>query len=78
MYLDIGTWSEPEITAHWIAGPLIAWESLAQLIEHTIPELALGGLAPLREAFSPRSPYDLVLELRGELFDPAREDKQCW
>ncbi len=78
MYLEIGTWRESEITDHWIAGPRTALGSLAQLIERSIQELPVGGLVSLREAFAPRSAYDLVLELRAESFDPAREDKECW
>jgi hypothetical protein len=78
MYLELGTWTEPEITDHWIAGPRTAMDSLAQLIERSILGLAVGGSASLREAFAPRSAYDLVLELRGEPFDPASEDKECW
>jgi hypothetical protein len=78
MYLEIGTWTEPEITDHWIAGPRTALGALAQLIERSIPELRVGGSVSFREAFAPKSAYDLVLELRAEPFDPAKDDSECW
>jgi hypothetical protein len=76
--LEIGTWSEPEITDHWIAGPRTALGALALEIERTIPELPIGGAVSLRQVFAPSAAYDLVLERRAEPFDPAEEDKACW
>lgn len=78
MYLEIGTWREPEITHHWIAGPRAALGALALEIERTIPELPIGGAVSLRQVFAPSAAYDLILERRAEPFDPAEEDKACW
>ena len=78
MYLEIGTWHEPEITDHWIAGPLSDLTSLAQYVQRSITSLRIGGSTSVRSAFAPESPYDLLLELRGEPFDPARGDRECW
>jgi hypothetical protein len=78
MYLEVGTWSEPQITDHWIAGPLLNLASLASFIEDTSRTIKIGKSVSLRSVFSPESPYDLVLELRDKDFDPALEDKQCW
>ena len=78
MYLEIGTWSEPEITNHWIAGPRTALAALALEIESTVSTLPIGTVASVRQVFAPSSAYDLVLECRAEPFDPAREDKAYW
>ncbi len=78
MYLEIGTWAEPEITDHWIAGPLPNLASLASLVESGVRELEVGATLSLRSAYAARSPYDLVLELRADDFDPAEEDAACW
>jgi hypothetical protein len=78
MYLEIGTCAEPEITDHWIAGPLQNLASLASLVERGARELNVGAALSLRSAYAPRSPYDLILELRADGFDPAKEDAACW
>jgi hypothetical protein len=78
MYLEIGTWSEPEITDHWIAGPRTALDALALEIERTIADLPVGDAVSLRQVFASSSAFDLVLERRAEPFDPAEEDKACW
>ena len=78
LYLEIGTWSRPEITAHWIAGPRSHLAALACLVEQRVAQLEVGERISLRTSFAPASPYDLVLERRGEGFDPAEEDPQCW
>ena len=78
MYLELGTWGMPEITDHWVAGPLSSLAALAQHIERSIPSMRVGGATSVRSAFAPDAAYDLVLELRADSFDPAREDPNCW
>jgi hypothetical protein len=77
-YLEIGTWPTPEITDHWIAGPLEALARLALQIEESIPHLRPPAIVRLRSSFAPTSPYELVLEAQSEGFDPARADPKCW
>ena len=78
MFLEIGTWSQPEITNHWIAGPLKDLSSLASLIESVADTSPVGERVSLRRLFAAESPYDLIVEVKDDAFDPAREDPQCW
>jgi len=78
MYLEFGSWPTAQITDHWIAGPLPALRDLARLARSRLTSAAVGAEFSLRDAFAPGSPYDLVLELRDDGFDPAREDSACW
>ena len=78
MFLEIGTWSQPEITSHWIAGPLKDLSSLASLIESVADTSSVGERVSLRRLFAAESPYDLIVELKDDAFDPPREDPQCW
>jgi hypothetical protein len=77
MYLEIGTWTSPEITDHWIAGPLNRLLELAKVVELRIEKANVGDEIKLRDAFSPTSPYELVLEVKDESFDPALADPAC-
>lgn len=74
MYLEVGTWDVPQITDHWIAGPLDKLLALASTIEETIANQAVGERISLRPLFAPNSPYDLELEMRPKDFDPVSED----
>jgi hypothetical protein len=77
MYLEIGTWTEPVITDHWIAGPLESLFSLATQAEKLIASAKVGEVLKFRDTFAPGSPYDLVLEVGDEAFDPAKADLAC-
>jgi len=74
MYLEIGTWSEPTITDHWIAGRLSDLLRLSLLIQQRLAGASIGDRVSFRAAYAPSSPYDLVLEVRDDTFDPARSD----
>lgn len=78
MYLKLGSWPEPQIIDHWIAGPLSTLRELAHVVRLKVASAAVGEAFSLRDAFAPGSPYDLVLELRDDGFDPAKEDPACW
>ncbi len=78
LYLEVGTWDEPEITSHWVAGSPAALLALSQAVAEAVPRLSLNESVSLRPVYSPRSPYDLVIERRVDGFDPAREDPLCW
>lgn len=76
--LEIGTWPEPEITEHWIAGPLPELARLAALIEQQVAAAPVGTVLRFREAFSPGAPYELELAVETDDFDPAVADSACW
>ena len=78
MHLEIGTWSQPEISDHWIAGTLQELSSLASVIKGAVDHAKVGDCVSMRQDFAANSPYDLILEIRDNLFDPAKEDSQCW
>lgn len=78
MSLEIATWSRPEITSHWIAGPRKDLSTLAALIESVADRSPVGERVSLRHFFASESPYDLIVEVQDDAFDPAREDPQCW
>jgi hypothetical protein len=73
-YLEIGTWHVPLITEHWIAGPLPDLLRLFALLNERIAGARIGEILKIREAYAPASPYELILELRDDAFDPARAD----
>ena len=62
MYLELGSWPTPQITDHWIAGPLSTLRELAHVARSKVGSAAVGAAFSLRDAFAPGSPYDLVLE----------------
>lgn len=76
-YLEIGTWPTPEITDHWIAGPLEALANLAVQIEQFASQASDQATLNLRSFFSPASPYELTLEVQPDGFDPALADAAC-
>jgi hypothetical protein len=78
LYLEIGTWSVAEITDHWIAGTLADLNRLSGLVEERVLKAKTGDRLLLREAHAPNAPYELVLELCDDDFDPAAADAACW
>ena len=77
-YLELGTWNEPTITDHWIAGPLDCLAELAQEMENRILGAAVGDRISFRELFAPKAPYEFTLAVQPEDYDPARSDPGCW
>ena len=78
MYLEIGSWSTPETTDHWIAGPLASLRYLADVMRTRIILARATDVLYFRDVYAPGSPYELTLELRDDDFDPAKEDEACW
>jgi len=77
MYLEIGTWTEPVISDHWIAGPPEHLFLLATLVEETASKISPGESHSIGRHWTPKANFDLVLEARADDFDPASEDPQC-
>ncbi len=78
MYLEIGTWTRPEINDHWIAGTVTDLARLADLAEQAVSGLSPGGTAEIGNSFAPDSGWRLELICRDEGFDPAAADTACW
>ena len=76
-YLEVGTWHTPQITDHWIAGPLHALSDLAAYIEKELATAQASEVVRVRDAFAPKSLYEFQLELQPDGFDPALADPAC-
>ena len=77
MNLEVGTSHQTEITEQWIGGPLVDLLRLATLIEQSAQANMVGKRIALRSNFSPMAPYELILDLRNDAFDPASADPIC-
>lgn len=77
MNLEIGTSHQPEITEQWIGGPVADLLRLATFIERSTQPNVVGKCVALRSNFSPMAPYELILDVRDEAFDPASADPTC-
>ena len=74
MNLEIGTSHQTEITEQWIGGPLVDLLRLATLIERSAQANVVGKCIALRSNFSPMAPYELILDVRDDAFDPGSTD----
>ena len=74
MYLKVMTWPEPSVDSDGIRGPLSFLRSLAALIHAEVRVARQGDTIRVRDSSIAKSPYALILEVRGEHFDPADED----
>jgi hypothetical protein len=77
MNLEVGTSHQTEITEQWIGGPLMELLRLATLIEQSAQANVIGKRIALRSNFSPMAPYELILDVRDDEFDPASADPTC-
>jgi len=77
MNLELGTSHQPEITEQWIGGPLMDLLRLATFIERSVQDNVVGKCIALRANFSPMAPYELILDVRDDAFDPASADPTC-
>ena len=71
MNLELGTSHQTEITEQWIGGPLADLLRLATFIERSVQANVVGTCIALRANFSPMAPYELILDVRDDAFDPA-------
>jgi len=75
MYLEVMTWPEPGMDDHSIHGPFADLARLALLVEERVGAMEAGRSSPIRDEFAATSAYSLVLELRGDDFDPSSPDR---
>ena len=74
MYLKVMTWPEAGLDNNAIRGPLADLARLAMLIEVKLAAAQPGSVIRITDEFSADSPYGLVLDIRGNSFDPAAAD----
>jgi hypothetical protein len=77
MNLEVCTSPQPEITEQGIGGPLVDLLHLATFIERSVQANVVGKYVALRANFSPLSPYEFILDVRDDTFDPALADSTC-
>ena len=77
MNLELGTYQQAEINEQWIGGSLIQLRQLAALIDQSVQANMVGRCVALRSNFSPMAPYELILDVREDAFDPASADSTC-
>jgi hypothetical protein len=74
MYLKIMTWPEAGFEEHEIRGTLVDLERLAAMVDARLTSSKPGDTIRIQNEFAPNSLYALVLEVRGDGFDPAEAD----
>lgn len=74
--LEVMTYPEPGFDARAIRGPLDDLTRLAELIEAKLATAEPGTPIRIREEYAPESRYTLVLDVRGDKFDPASTDRE--
>lgn len=77
MNLEICTSLQAEITDQWIGAPVTEFIQLAVLIDQSVQTNMIGRRIALRANFSPMAPYELILDVRDDSFDPASADPTC-
>jgi hypothetical protein len=73
--LEIMTWTHPGIDDHAIFGPLATLAELADVVEQRLARAQPGERVSLRHDFAPDAPFDLVLDVRPDGFDPASAEE---
>jgi hypothetical protein len=74
--LEIMTWSHPGIDDHSISGPLAKLAELADIVEYRLGRAQPGARVSMREEFAPGAPFDLVLDVRADGFDPPSAEDE--
>jgi hypothetical protein len=72
--LEIMTWPDPGFDHHAIRGSLTDLTRLAKLVETKLETAKPNSSIHIREEFANESPYSLLLDVRGDEFDPASAD----
>ena len=74
--LEIMTWSQPGIDDHAIFGPLAKLAELADMVEDRLGRARPGESVSVRDGFAPDAPFDLILDVRAEGFDPPSAEDE--
>jgi hypothetical protein len=72
--LEIMTWSDAGFDDHAIHGSLADLTRLAKLVDTKLETAKPNSSIRIREEFAKESPYSLLLDVRGDEFDPASAD----
>lgn len=73
-YLEVMTWPEAGFDDHAIRGSLDDLRRLAALVEIKLSSAQDGYRISIRDEFAIDSPYELILDVREDSFDPAAAD----
>jgi hypothetical protein len=72
--LEVMTWPDAGIDDHAIHGSLADLTRLAKLVETKLSAATPGSLIYIREEYASASPFTLLLDVRGDAFDPSSLD----
>jgi hypothetical protein len=75
MYLEIVTWSSPEINAEGIFGTIEDLQQFARIIETRAQSAAPGSQFDL-SAYAPSGPDRMTVTVEEDSFDPAGPDEE--
>lgn len=73
-YLEVMTWPEPGFDDHAIRGSLSDLNRLAAIVDTKLAAAHPGETIRIRDEFAANSAYALIIEVRGDDFDPAQAD----
>lgn len=73
-YLEVMTWPDPGLDNHSIHGSLADLARLASLIEAKVSAADAGDRIVIGDEFAAGCPYQIVLRVREDGFDPAMAD----
>ncbi len=76
-YLEVMTWTEPQLDEHALAGRIEDLRRLADLVEAKVAAMPTGGRFAIGAEYAPKSQYVLEISLMGDGFDPASVDPHC-
>ncbi len=74
MYLEIGTWNQPVITGHWIAGSMADLKRLASIIETKLNENKTNIQYEIGRDYADNAEYQLIIDVKDSDFDPVSLD----
>jgi hypothetical protein len=74
--LEVMTWSQPGMDDHAIFGPLAKLAELADIVQYRLEPAQPGTRVSIGREFAPDAPFDLVLDVRADGFDPASAEDE--
>jgi len=75
-YLEIMTWSEPQINEHAISGTLTQLRKLSGICREKLDAAIPGDMFIIDSEYSKNNKYKLQLIIKEDDYDPAKADAQ--
>ncbi len=72
--LEVMTWPDAGVDGHAVRGSLADLTRLANIVETKLSAATPGSLIHIGEEYASDSPFTLLLDVRGDAFDPASLD----